>query len=77
MPNCFLVPATVEHFPLENGQSRLSILWTNGQRGKLEGPQAAIRSARDILLQAMTEQATINVAQWPGMKVGSGYEHDW
>jgi hypothetical protein len=43
----------------------------------LEGPQRDIREAQNVLLQAMTEQATINVAQWPGMKVGSGYKHDW
>lgn len=73
----FLVPATVELFPLNNGQSRISVLWTNGQRGKLEGPQTAIRGVQSILLQAMTEQSLVNVAQWPGMKVGSGYEHDW
>jgi hypothetical protein len=72
----YLIPATVEFFPLSNGQSRLSI-WTNGQRGKLEGHEAEMRQAQDILLQAMTEQATINIAQWSGMKIGSGYEHDW
>ena len=73
----FLVPATVELFPLNNGHARLSVLWTNGQRGKLDGPAAQMRPIQMALLQAMTEQAMINVAQWPGMKVGSGYEHDW
>ena len=73
----YLVPARVEHFPLSNGKSRLSVLWSNGQRGKLDGPHAEIRDAQSILLQAMTEQAMINVAQWPAMKIGSGYEHDW
>lgn len=73
----FLVPAAVEHCPLPNGHSRLSILWSNGQRGKLEGPEADMRKVHDILLQAMTEQTMINVARWPGMKVGNGYEHDW
>lgn len=58
----FLVPAAVEHYPLSNGHSRLSILWSNGQRGKLEGPEAHLRKVHDILLQAMTEQAMINVS---------------
>ncbi len=67
----YLVPAMVELFPLNNGQSRLSILWTYGQRGKLHRPAAAVRTAQTVLLQPMTEQAMINVAHWPGMKVGS------
>ena len=73
----WLVPASVEHFPLEGRRARLSVLWSNGQRAKLEGSADAMREAQSILLQAMTEQATVNVAQWPDMKIGSGREWNW
>jgi len=77
MADVWLVPATVELFPIGGGNYRLSILWTNGQRGKLDGPADDVRAAQGILLSAMSEHATVNVGLWPRMKIGSGTEWDW
>ena len=73
----WLVPASVECFPMEGGNARLSILFSNGQRSKLDGAPADVRHIHMILLQAMSDHSTINVAQWAAMKVGSGMEWNW
>ena len=73
----YLVPATVELTPLDGKRARLLVLWTNGQRGKMDGLADEVRKAQTILLQAMSEQSTVNVGQWPAMKVGSGMEWNW
>jgi len=76
MADLWLVPATVELFPALGGRYRLSVLWTNGQRGKMDGPADEARKAQSTLLQALSDQSTVNVSQWPGMKVGSGMGWD-
>jgi hypothetical protein len=73
----WLVPASVELFQAGDSRSRLSVLWTNGQRGKLDGRADEIRGVQTILLQAMSDQSNVNVGQWPAMKVGSGMEWNW
>ena len=77
MADLWLVPATVELFPADRGRYRLSVLWTNGQRGKLDGPANDVKAAQTILLEAMSHQAVVNVSRWPGMKIGSGMEWNW
>jgi len=48
MASQVLVPATVELTPLDGKRARLSVLWTNGQRGKWDGPQDAAMRAPSI-----------------------------
>ena len=72
-----LVPATVELTPLDGKRARLSVLWTNGQRGKWDGPQADVRECQTQLLQAMAAQSPIDVTKFPELKIGSGFEYDW
>ncbi len=52
MPDLWLVPASVELFPMGDGTSRLSVFWSNGTRGKLDGRADEIRGVQTILLQA-------------------------
>jgi len=77
LPDTWLIPATVEVFPLDGGRARLSVLFTSGSRGKLDGRAEDIREIQTVMLGAMSAQTVVNVGQWPAMKIGSGYEHDW
>jgi hypothetical protein len=51
-------------------QQRSSFVDEWAERRKLERGQANLRKVHAILLQATTEQATINISQWPGMQWG-------
>jgi hypothetical protein len=73
----YLVPATVEFFPLDPGRARLSILFTNGQRGKLEGSADEMRDVHTMLLDAMSAKSPVDLSVWPKLRVGSGFEWDW
>jgi len=64
----YLVLATVELTLLDGKRARLLVLWTNGQRGKMDGLADEEGKAQTILLQAMSEQSTVNVSQWPAIK---------
>jgi hypothetical protein len=73
----WLVLASVELFPLNPGRARLSILFTNGQRRKLEGSADDMRDAHIMLLDAMAAQSPVALLMWPKLRVGSGFEWDW
>ena len=68
----YLVPATVELFPLDPGRARLSILFTNGQRVKLEGSADEMRDVQIMLLDAMAAQSPVDLSMWPKLRVGQG-----
>lgn len=73
----WLIPGTVTLHPLRNGQAQLSILFTNGKRGKLLGPEAELLEVQTALLEAMAANRSVNLNRWPAMKIGTGYELDW
>jgi hypothetical protein len=73
----FLVPASVELTALDARRSRLVVVWTNGLRGKWDGPHVTLRACQTELLLAISEQRAVDVTQWPSLRVGSGFEFDW
>lgn len=73
----WLVLASVELFPLNTGRARLSILFSNGQRGKLEGLADEMSDVHIMLLDAMAAQSPVDLSMWPKLRVGSGFEFDW
>ena len=73
----YLVPATVELSHLDGTRFRLLVVWTNGQRGKWDGPDTEVRPCHQTLLAAMSAQATVDVSRWPKLRIGSGFERDW
>lgn len=74
-PDLWLVPASVElHRVVGIPKWQLLVVWTNGQREKFYGPLGEMREIQAILLQAMSEQSTVNVGQWPAMQLSPGRE---
>ena len=61
----WLIPGMVTVVPLDNGKAPLSVVWTNGLKGKWDGRPLEIHDCQKELLEALSKQEAVDVSKWP------------